>query len=291
MISPQYNILFPVDFSGRCVLAAHHVKTWVDRFRAALTTLHIVDANALGHRPGSSNGFLHEDIFRLRLMRTADLKHFSDRYFGENVAHPTVLTGGTAADQIADFAGHEKMDLIMLARNHQSLWSRFLHDSLTATLLERCTASVWITEHLGDARPSSVNSILCAVHFERDVRLDAQNHRILQTVRNLAATFQATVTFLRVIDREEESAKSSAHLQALSGDEPWLAQARELSGHSAAFLRKTGDVVTAINDTANQVAADLVVVGRTRPGTIGLGVQEHILKIDDVVGRPVLSVW
>jgi nucleotide-binding universal stress UspA family protein len=136
-----------------------------------------------------------------------------------------------------------------------------------------------------------VNSILCAVHFERDVTLDAQNHRILQTVRELATTFQATVTFLHVIDREEELAKSSAHLRAISGEEPWLAQTRELLGHSAAFLRKMGDVATAINDTANEVAANLIVVGRTRPGTIGLGVQGNILKIDNVAHRPVLSVW
>ena len=278
MISPQCNIVYPVDFSSRCVLAAHHVKTWVDRFRAALTTLHIIDAGALG--PPAD----------LMAKRTADLRYFSDHYFGKNVVRSTVLSG-RREEQIEHFAKQEKIDLIMLPRNHQNLSDRTLHDSLTATLLERSTASVWTTEHLGDARPSSVNSIVCAVHFERDVTLDAQNHRILQTVRELAATFQATVTFLRVIDREEELAKSSAHLQAISGEGPWLTQARELLGHSAAFLWKTGDVVTAINDTADQVAADLIVVGRTRPGTIGFGVQGNILKIDHIARRPVLSVW
>ena len=291
MILPQCNILYPVDFSNRCVLAAHYVKAWVDRFGAALNTLHVVDANALGHRPGSSNGFLNQDISNLRLKRTADLKHFSDRHFGENLARPTVVTGGTAAEEIEYFAKRQKIDLIMLPRNHQSLLARILHDSLTATLLERCTASVWTTEHLDDARPSSVNSILCAVHFERDMTLEAQNHRILQTVRELATKFQARVTFLRVIDGNEEREKTSAHLRANSGAEPWLAQARELLGHSAAFIRKIGNVVSAISDTADQVTADLVVVGRTRPGTIGFGVQGHILKIDHVVRCRVFSVW
>jgi nucleotide-binding universal stress UspA family protein len=150
---------------------------------------------------------------------------------------------------------------------------------------------VWTTEHLDDAPPPSVNSILCAVHFERDVTLEAQNHRILQTDRELATKFQARVTFIRVIDGNEEREKSSANLRANSGAEPWLAQARELLGHSAAFIRKIGNVVSAISDTADQVAADLVVVGRTRPGTIGFGKQGNILKIDHVVRRPILSVW
>jgi nucleotide-binding universal stress UspA family protein len=281
MISQQCNILFPVDFSNRCVLAAHHVKTWVDMFGAALNTLHVIDGDALPLR--------YNKLHYLIAKRTADLEHFSDHYFGRNIARRTVLGGGRE-EQIEHFATREKIDLIMLPRNHQNLLTRVLHDSLTATLLERCTASVWTTEYPGDARPTSVTSILCAVHFEQDATLESQNHRILQTVRELAATFQAKVTFLHVIDREEELA-TSAHLQAISGEESWLAQAGELLGHSAPFLRKIGDIPTAINDTANQVGADLIVVGRTRPGTIGLGVQENILKIDHVARRPVLSVW
>jgi nucleotide-binding universal stress UspA family protein len=222
--------------------------------------------------------------------RTADLKHFSDHYFGKDIARSTVLSGHRE-EEIEHFAKRQKIDLIMMPRNHQSLLADILHNTLTATLLERCTASVWTTEHLDDARQPSVNSILCAVHFERDVTLEAQNHRILQIVQELATKFQARVTFLRVIDGNEEREKSSAHRGAISGAEPWLARAHELLGQSAAFLRKIGNVFSAISDTADQVSADLVVVGRTRPGTIGLGVQGNILKIDHVARRPVLSVW
>jgi|SRR3984957_4128616 len=290
MMSREYNILYPVDFSNRCVLAAHYVKVWVDRFGAALNTLHVVDAGALGRPPELQDEFRYNELPHLMAKRTADLKHFSDHYFGKNIAHSTVLSGGRA-EQIESFVKREKIDLVMLPRNRQSLLARILHDSLTATLLERCTASVWTIEHLDDARPPSVNSILCAVHFERDMTLEAQNHRILQTVRELATRFQARVTFLRVIDGNEGREKSLAHLRAISGAEPWLAQAHELLGDSAAFLRKMGNVVSAISDTADQVAADLVVVGRTRPGTIGLGVQGHILAINHVVRCQVLSVW
>jgi nucleotide-binding universal stress UspA family protein len=290
MTSPQYNVLYPVDFSNRSVLAANYVKTWVDRFGATLNTVHVVDANALGRSPELEDGFSHDELPHLMAKRTADLKHFSDHYFGKNIARSTVLSGDRGK-QIEYFAKQEKIDLIMLPRNHQSFLARILHDSLTATLLEHCTASVWTTEHLDDTRPSSVNSILCAVHFERDMALEARNHRMLQTVGELAARFRAKVTFLRVFDGNEEAENSSPHLRDISGTESWLAQARELLEYSAAFLRKTGNVVSAISDTAEEVAADLVVVGRTRPGTVGLGVQEHILKIDHVVHCPVLSVW
>jgi nucleotide-binding universal stress UspA family protein len=279
------RILFPVDFSDRCMLAARHVKTWADRFGAILSTLHVVDPKAFGH-----DEFIYTDLSNLVAKRAADLKHFSDHYLGENVARPTVLIGN-AADQIEYFAKREKVDLIMLPRTHQGIGSRLLRDSLTATVLERSGASVWMTEHVETADKSSINSILCPVHFERDLTLDSQNHRILQTVLTLARAFQAKVTFLNVIDRrEEDTTRHPANSIVSSGLGPWLIHVREQLGNGAEFLRQTGDVVSAITDAAKRVAADLVVVGRTRPGAIGL-LQNRILKIDDAVHRPILSVW
>ena len=291
MTTKVSNILFPVDFSAHSVLAAQHVKIWVDRFHATLNTLHVVDANALGRSREPGDGFLDEDILDLVSKRTADLKYFSDQYFGETVATHTVLSGGTA-DQIEHFAKRENIDLIMLPRNHQSVGSRMLEDSLAAKLLERCTASVWVTEHIDDVSPSPIHSILCAMHLEQDVTLDAQNHRMLQALRELAITFQARVVFLHVTNGPvEDSSTSVMRPQAVAEVESLVAQAHDLFGSPAEFRRKSGDVLTAISETAKQVAADLIVVGRSRPGTISLGQQTHVLKIDHAARRPVLSVW
>ena len=56
-------------------------------------------------------------------------------------------------------------------------------------------------------------------------------------------------------------------------------------------LRKPGNVISGIRDTAVQMRADLVVVGRIRPEAITFGRQSRILKIDNAVRCPVLSVW
>jgi len=177
----------------------------------------------------------------------------------------------------------------MLSRRHQNLGARILHDSLTATLLERCTASVWTTEHVETVCGSCVESIRCAVHFDGDMTLDAQNYRILQTVRELTSAFHARVTFLHVINRREKDATTTPVIESVAA-EPWEAQVGELFGNSAAFLRRSGDTVAIIRETVAEVEADLIIVGRTRPGTICLGAQAHILKIDRAAGCPVLSV-
>ena len=149
MISTQYKVLYPVDFSKRSMLAARHVKVWVEHLRAALDTLHIVKTNAQPYNELSQ-----------RLARcTADLRHFSDHYFGKYGARSVVLNGD-AADQIQYFVDHEMVDLVMLPRNHQSGLARLFYDSLTATLLERCRASIWMTEHLDKESSPSVSNVL-----------------------------------------------------------------------------------------------------------------------------------
>lgn len=289
MLSTKYKILYPVDFSKRSTLATQQVKVWVEHFRAVLDTLHIVDNNTSGPLTNLHDPALYQEQSRVVSRRTADLKHFSDHYFGENVARAVVLNGNSA-DQIQHFADREQADLIMLPRNHQRLIARIFHDSLAATLLEHCRASIWMTEHLEDAIPSVPNNVLCAVQFGPDATVEAQNHRILQAVRNLVSGFQAHVTFVHVTG-DKNTSEPSTELQTKALPILWLEQARGLFGSSVKLLRTSGSVIAGIKETARQMGADLVVVGRMRPGALSFGRQSRILKIDHAVQCPVLSVW
>ena len=288
MLSTKYKILYPVDFSKRSTLGTQQVKVWVEHFRAVLDTLHIVDNNPSGPMTNSHDPALYQEQSRAVARRMADLKHFSDHYFGENVARSVVLNG-ERADQIQHFADREQADLIMLPRNHQRLIARIFHDSLTATLLEHCKASIWMTEHLEDAIPPVPNNILCAVQFGHDATADAHNHRILQTVRNLVSSFQAHVTFVHVTGNN--TSEPSPELRTKAGSMSWLEQVRGLFGSSVKLLKTSGSVIAGIRDTARQIEANLVVVGRMRSGALSFGRQSRILKIDHAVHCPVLSVW
>jgi hypothetical protein len=65
MTAKRYKMLYPVDFSNRCVSAAPYVKTWVDRLDAALDTVHII-----GHDPLDPE---QDDALRSAERRMADL--------------------------------------------------------------------------------------------------------------------------------------------------------------------------------------------------------------------------
>ena len=275
MNTTGYKILFPVDFSSRSVLAAQHVKMWSEHFSAVLNTLHIVDNPRYGSRAVA--------------WRTADLELFCQYQFGEDAARALVLAG-SRADVLEYFVNRERIDLVMLPRNHMSLIDRLFGDSMAAILLERCSASVWMTEHLKEDQTVTVDHVLCAMHFRQDTMLDAQHVRILKTVRQLALTFGAEVTFLQVTGNAKSDESWSAEGTNV-GSQSWLAQAQDILGSPIRLLRKPGNVISGIRDTAGQIEADLVVVGRMRPEAISFGRQGRILKIDHAVRCPVLSVW
>jgi nucleotide-binding universal stress UspA family protein len=285
-LDDRYKIIYPVDFSKRCTLATHHVRVWVEHFHAVLDTLHIVTNNTSG--PLYNPSFYKEES-RLVARRTADLKHFSDHYFGNDMARSSVLTGDRA-NLIQHFADRSQADLIMLPRNRQTLISRLFHDSLTAQLLERCRSSIWMTEHLEEATPSVPSNVLCAVQLGHDATLDAQNQRIFHAVQKLVSNFQAEVTFLHVTG-DKNMSEPSTELQMKTGSMFWLEQARAFFGSSVKLLRTSGSIIAGIRETARRIGADLIVVGRVRPGAISLGRQSRLLKVDHAVRSPVLSVW
>lgn len=270
-----YRILFPVDFSSRSVLAARHVKMWREHFSAALNTLHIVDNPRYGSRALA--------------WRTADLELFSQYQFGDDAARAVVLSG-SRADALEYFVNRERIDLVMLPRDHRSWIDRLVGDSIAAILLERCSASVWMTEHLKEDQAVAVNQVLCAIHPKQAAMMDAQHVRILKTVRQLALTFGAEVTFLHVTGNAKSEESWSAEGTS-AGSQSWLAQAQDVLRSPIRLLRRPGNVVSGIRYAADQIRADLVVVGRMRPEAISFGRQSRILKIDHAVRCPVLSVW
>jgi hypothetical protein len=147
-----------------------------------------------------------------------------------------------------------------------------------------------MTEHLEEHHVVTVNNVLCAMHFKQGPTLDAQNFRILEMVRQLVINFGAEVTLLQVTGNAE-SDKSGSAAGTEAGSQLWMAQARDLLGSSKKLLRRPGKVISGIRETAAEIEADLVVVGRMRPEAISFGRQSRVLKIDHAVRCPVLSVW
>lgn len=275
------QILFPIDFSERCVAAATHVSTWPNRFSAEVIALHVVDPGDYFASPHLEDPRIQEELVGLTAQRSRDLDYFCNRYLPDNRVRKMV-SNGSAAELIVAIAKADNADLVMLPRHHQGLGSRWLHDSLVARVLNVCVIPVWTSEKVESLPAVPFEQIVCAVHVDRDLLLDAANRRLLDVVRFVANGFNAAVTCLYV-------AKSQLDREIPAISERLADIRHEMQGVSE-FETETGSIKQAIVDVANRRRADLIVLGRNRLGTVGLGVQGHILQVDHEARCPVLSV-
>jgi nucleotide-binding universal stress UspA family protein len=144
------------------------------------------------------------------------------------------------------------------------------------------------------ARRTADLEYFCLHQFGKDVAhaivLAGSRANQVEMVRQLVINFGAEVTFLQVTGNAE-AGESGRAAGTEAGPQLWMAQARDLLGSSKKLLRRPSKVIPGIRETADEIGADLVVVGRMRPEAISFGRQSLILKIDHAVRCPVLSVW
>jgi nucleotide-binding universal stress UspA family protein len=285
------TILFPVDFSERSAKSTVQVGDWVNQFRARLVVLHVVDPADYFAEPDFHFDEIERQLPVIEQRRILDLDYFCKRYFGTQTIERLVVRGDKVGE-IVGIAQKKNVDLIMLPRDHQTLASRLFHDSLTASVLNDSPIPIWTTEYLDAPSPPRVKQILCAIHIDKDITLDAANERLLDFSRVIAARFSSALTCLCVDDPEQgilsEPLRESGGENSISERR---ARIREQMKDVAQFEIAVGDIATAIRSTAERISANLIILGRTRPGTFGLGVQAHILTINHITHCPIISVF
>lgn len=285
-MNQMQKIVFPVDFTRRSTQGAAHVSTWAGKFGAEIIAVHFVDPKDHDASPPPDDRSFLEDLPVLKEKATRDLDFFcSQNLSGCKVRR--IVRMGEKAVGISVLAQDEQADLIMIPRNHQPIVERFMTDSVTAKILKDCPVPVWTSEHLDEELSSDIRHILCAIHVEEDVSLDAANERLIHAVRLVAGAFGARVTCLYVGERgggffrgSELAASVSERLEKIQHEMEDIAD----------FGVESGGVLRAIHRVAVQKSANLIMSGRSGPGTVSLGAQTHILLIDHNGPCPVLSV-
>jgi len=276
------KILFPIDFSKRSIAAAPHVSGWASRFSTDVAALHVLDPENYFARPNPDDLGMREQLATAYAQRVRDLDYFCSRYLSNSHRVHQLVSAGSATEIIAATAESEKADILMLPRDHQTLGSRLLHDSLTAKILNMCPTPVWTSEKLNTLPATPLRQIVCAVHVAQDLLLGAANKRLLDVAHTVAQGFGAAVTCLYV--------RESGPAEQIPAIAERLKNIRSEMQDVAQIETGSGGIRQAILEVANRKNADLIMLGRTRLGTPGLGLQLHILKVDHDAPCPVLSI-
>jgi len=235
------RILFPVDFSRRSRGAAAYVEALAGRFQAELILLHVLE-------PANYNRTLAEEPEVTR-------QSFLD-FFGPDLNYlpvETVVEHGEPARKIVECAVAHHADLIMMPTQGLGMYRRLIIGSSVAKVLHDADCPVWTGVHLEDAPPLEkvhTERVLCAVDLQRP------SARVLEWASQLAKEYQAELTLLHVTHG------STADPGAASAAASALEELRREVGCDAQLQVREGDPAKVVAETARDLRADLLVIGR-----------------------------
>lgn len=250
------RILLPIDFSERCLGGARYAIPLAEHFQSEITLLHVI----------SPIDDLSPEANELNASRRQKAQKQLDDFLCAALHHlkvSRILREGDPAGVIADQAGQDKPDLIMMPTHGYSPFRRLLLGSVTAKVLHDTACAVWTGAHVAKGPPAEwirLAHIVCAID------LGPHSVKVLHWAAGLAAEFKSKFTLLHVVPRLESPGEAyysqewRSHL--LSDARTAIATVQERAGTHAEIVVEAGEVSKAVSAAAARLDTDLVVIGR-----------------------------
>lgn len=283
------RILFPVDFSARCVQTAPAVAAWTRRFQAALTLLHVVPVAPAGAEDFS--GELYSALQpAIRKAGEERLRAFAAAHFAR-IAPGLAVEEGSPGERVVAYAKKQRASLIMMPTHGHGTFRRLLTGSVTMKVLHDAAVPVWTSTHTTKAPPRAgkPRRILCAAD------LAEESVALIRWAAWLADRHEAELAIVHVMPAVDETSQNRGEKAVRRY---WIARA---SAGMAAILKRAGrpgrelilrggNLAAVLAETAGEQKADLLVIGRGRL-TRKLGrLRTHTMAIICKSPCPVLSL-
>ncbi len=276
------KILIPVDFSERCLGATRYAIPLVEHFQSELTLLHVV----------TPIDYPSTEITALNEKRRETVQKQLDDFLCAALNHldtRRVLLEGDPAETIVNQARQDQSDMIMMPTHGFGPFRRLLLGSVTAKVLHDAPCPVWTGVHLAQGPPVewlTPKQIVCALD------LGSGSEAVLRWANGRAAAFHSQLTILHVEPRldspGEEYYAHEWRRHLLAQAEEAIAHLQKRESTQARFVLEPGDVADAAARVVRNLSADLLVIGRGKPGEARLGT--HAYGIIRKSPCPVVSI-
>jgi nucleotide-binding universal stress UspA family protein len=288
-VSPRIErILCATDFSEPSARALRHAAGLRRRFDARLSVLHVIPFVAA---PGASIAYFPT----LPLIATPELRQRADEQLRHFVApllaegHPLALElrEGDPAHAILESAG--ATDLLVMGSHGRGILERLLVGSVAEHVLRRAACPVLTVSHEregGCDAHGSPSRILCAVD------LSAGSGHTVGFAASLAALCQSQLTLVHVLEGRLHWEQFRSDPRQWAGQELARAVGEETRACCDVEERiEQGHPSKRIVELADELAADLIVIGRHAPRLLDVPIfGTTALHVVRAAGCPVLSI-
>ncbi len=256
------RILLPIDFSSRSSQAARQAAELARHFGSTVTLLHVMEERKLSHSPSHAR---ERSVMAAATACRPTQREWLDRnrpaLFDGLKVRPVLRYGTDPAAAIAECALREHSDLILMPTCGTSPFRKLVLGSVSERVLQTAPCPVWTCAHL-DRRVGHVRMnlrrIVCAV--DRDARA----LQVLGWIRRLARNTRAAITVVHAIPPGERLAAGAPWAAELRREAREALQRRvDALGLWADVHVETGDVPAVVPSAAENVDADLLVIGRS----------------------------
>lgn len=288
---PISRILFPVDFSERCVEMLPYVREIGARYHAEVTLLNVISPMITVPDAGTWPPTTLPAPEWLLAEQSERLGEFGKEELNDLVVHRLVHEG-SAETEIVEMAKALKSQLVIMPTHGYGRLRRFLLGSTTSKVLHDLECPVLTGAHFkpaGQVLFRKVKNIVCAVD------LSATSCDVLTWATRLASDFDAGLSVIHAVPRLDPSLKlvfSSDAEEQIERDiraEIERLQVRA-GGRKTTICIDEGDAPDSICSYANSAGADLLVIGRGGKNS-GMGrLRTNAYSIIRQSTCPVLSV-
>jgi len=263
------KILLPVELPHAERRVVQQAAFLARHFHSELLLLHVVTplsypAGALesGHEIRAKD--LHAEIIK-RAQNDLDQSLRSEL---DGITVRRLLLKGDPAREIVQTARDEKVDLIVISTHGHGVLYRFLLGSVAAKVLHDSDCPVWTGSHLEGASAGefAIRKILCAVD------LTPHSRNTVSRAAQIAAEFGAGLALVHITAGVEVYGPGGSHVapewkEALQGyASKEIARLQQDVGTKAEVIIDSGDVHKLLNQAAEQVKADLLIIGHMPSG-------------------------
>jgi len=284
------RILFPVDMSDEDRKAAPFVKAMADWFGSKIHLLYVQDDLLPCYgAPDSVTAESIEIVEETKKQRRAEFEAFARSEFAERIPCQTVEQGD-AAHEIAAYAKKKDMNLIMMPTHGYGAFRRFLLGSVTAKVLHDVACPVWTGVHtaeLDSENPAKCERLLCAVDTEqRDVR-------VIRWAADFARQRGCEVRLVHAVqaapDKEDED-EHQFRESLFKFAHDIIRGLQKEAGTAFEVEVRGGKPEHVVRDAAEDLGADLLVIGRGELNHPLGRLRTHTYSIIRESPRPVISV-
>jgi nucleotide-binding universal stress UspA family protein len=265
---------------------AAHVKRLATHFNAHLTLLHawLLPDNVNGPWDWASEKAADlDDVERgfLESLTAFGEKHFTG--FDPERLDSTIRQGDPGC-AISEVARENRIDLVMLATQGAGVFRRALSASVTARVLHDTDCHVWTSSRLdSEEPPASYKTVLCAVI----PICGAAKH--VRAAGSLAQEFGARLYFVCAVNEHAVPGRETPPEMRATAYEQVIRIVEEQQT-SGEVIIESGNVDHVVRQTALNIKADLVVIGRGHSKVSFGGIRSHTFAIIRESPCPIWSV-